>query len=755
MNTTEKSDKINNSNNRSYYIDTFKFVRDLVHGYVYLTKFDFKLIDTIQFQRLKDIRQLTCQNVYPEAHHTRFDHSLGVLELTRQAVKSINENGFIPNSHIGHKQILDEQLQFNASIAALLHDVGHCPYSHLGESEFDGSTIQSKLIDKARNCEKLFTVTYDGKKEKCSLLIEFDKADEGKKKVPGANHEKMSCLMILTKYYDLLCSVENDYENNPQTETSERLSVDFELVIRSILGIPYDVSTPNEELFEENSKKNIVVNLINSRAFDMDRLDYIMRDSLFTGIGAPRIDTNRLFRNMYINNDKEYKIVFTNRAVPALQNMIEARDGLYMYVYNHHTVVLSDFMLSYIFRRLTHNERDLIESVNEITKDIPDGSSEKIATSSTGAQDKPANKTVEANSKSRVGDLGISFGCVSSKDLFSISSIIDGNRSDSDIISLMNSLHTNMHEMIEKAEEYNMLSACKTDHKCAKEKTRTEEDEEHPYIVDYLELLKSHLNMNDKEFSRLKKAKALELRKEAEHAVSNMTRTCKLIDNYKNRVFLKPWWKTNSEFNSFINTNFKDDDIRNKLCEWICNEQNGSVECKEFRSQIAKNVIAITQHLSKDEVKRFIPNMGGLYKSLSDGEFFVIQRSARFFDPETIGALGIAMKNNEILGSPKDVIYKTGDYYVKQLTKVIPQRDYYTMYAKNSFYVFSRRLSEDEGTAEERSRHYRAIEQIFIFVAKTLIREGSRAFNNNYSSKDNKEEKAHKKMCDEYLKAQR
>lgn len=84
--------------NRKYYMDGSKFIRDLVHGYVYLTKFDLTLIDTPEFQRLKDIRQLTCQNVYPSARHTRFEHSLGVLELTRRALTSLNQNGILVNA---------------------------------------------------------------------------------------------------------------------------------------------------------------------------------------------------------------------------------------------------------------------------------------------------------------------------------------------------------------------------------------------------------------------------------------------------------------------------------------------------------------------------------------------------------------------------------------------------------------------------------------------------------------------------------
>lgn len=52
---------------RSYYFDPVKNIRDLIHGYVYLTKFELNIIDTVSFQRLKDVRQLTCQEVYPSA----------------------------------------------------------------------------------------------------------------------------------------------------------------------------------------------------------------------------------------------------------------------------------------------------------------------------------------------------------------------------------------------------------------------------------------------------------------------------------------------------------------------------------------------------------------------------------------------------------------------------------------------------------------------------------------------------------------
>lgn len=97
-----------------------KYVRDPLYGFVGLTENEIKILDTPILQRLRRIRQLAFTHlVYPSANHTRFEHSLGVLHI---ATRMANQLG-----------ISDEDLKI-LRYAALLHDIGHGPFSHVFEA---------------------------------------------------------------------------------------------------------------------------------------------------------------------------------------------------------------------------------------------------------------------------------------------------------------------------------------------------------------------------------------------------------------------------------------------------------------------------------------------------------------------------------------------------------------------------------------------------------------------------------------------
>ncbi|KAJ6351604.1 hypothetical protein OIU78_007504 [Salix suchowensis] len=107
-----------------------KKVRDNVHGNIYLDPLSLKFVDTEEFQRLRDLKQLgLTYMVYPGAVHSRFEHSLGVFSLAGEAVHRIKAQ---QGSELGIDN-LDIQ---TVKLAGLLHDVGHGPFSHMFEHEF-------------------------------------------------------------------------------------------------------------------------------------------------------------------------------------------------------------------------------------------------------------------------------------------------------------------------------------------------------------------------------------------------------------------------------------------------------------------------------------------------------------------------------------------------------------------------------------------------------------------------------------------
>jgi len=102
---------------------------DPIHDFVRVYETELKIIDSPIFQRLRRIRQLSGAHLtYPGAQHSRFEHSLGVMHIAGQAADALNEKGLL-----GSDKIQDIR------IAALLHDIGHGPFSHLFEE-----VLQSK-----------------------------------------------------------------------------------------------------------------------------------------------------------------------------------------------------------------------------------------------------------------------------------------------------------------------------------------------------------------------------------------------------------------------------------------------------------------------------------------------------------------------------------------------------------------------------------------------------------------------------------
>ncbi len=130
-------------------------IRDPVHGFIHLNDTERELIDTEPFQRLRNIKQpgLTCY-IYPGATHTRFEHSLGVMHVATQIVRSILNKHKIEDlaEYLGLANVgyLKDRLETITRLAALFHDLGQPPFSHSSENllEKEHEEYSAEIIEK-------------------------------------------------------------------------------------------------------------------------------------------------------------------------------------------------------------------------------------------------------------------------------------------------------------------------------------------------------------------------------------------------------------------------------------------------------------------------------------------------------------------------------------------------------------------------------------------------------------------------------
>ena len=117
-------------------------IYDIIHGNIEICPLAEKIINTEEFQRLRNIKQLGCCNyVFPSATHTRFEHSIGVYHLSKKYIDILSKNNDNYFTDKDKKCII---------IGGLIHDLGHGPYSHL----FD--EVVSKDINHEYRSIKMF-----------------------------------------------------------------------------------------------------------------------------------------------------------------------------------------------------------------------------------------------------------------------------------------------------------------------------------------------------------------------------------------------------------------------------------------------------------------------------------------------------------------------------------------------------------------------------------------------------------------------
>ena len=257
--------KMNSSAYKLSYtkLNDSKVFRDAVHNYIHVDQpVLLELINSKEMQRLRRIKQLGgTHQVYQSAEHSRFCHSLGVYFIVRK---------MIFNSEIG--DYINDYDKLTVMCAALLHDLGHGPFSHCFEEAF------------------------------------------------GFNHEEYTIKII-----------NNDSEVHHILENFEP---GFSKKVSSVIAKTH----PNK----------ILIQMISSQ-LDADRMDYLLRDSYFTGTTYGHFDLYRILRVMKVFNNK---IVYKASGVQAIENYILARYHMYWQVYYHPTSRSYEQLLISIFRRM-------------------------------------------------------------------------------------------------------------------------------------------------------------------------------------------------------------------------------------------------------------------------------------------------------------------------------------------------------------------------------------------------------------------
>ena len=250
--------------------DDHKIIRDPIHGNIRVDGVFLDLVETPEIQRLYNIKQLGLAHlVFPGAHHTRLEHSLGAYMMAYKATKKLN---------------LDRNEKEMVVGAALLHDIGHGPFSH---------TLESIL----RN------------------TLDVDHVDLTEKLIFGE--------------YDIFNPEEREFIASPSVhDILDKNSIDQKKLVNIIKG--------------KTHEKPYLSQLLNS-AIDVDQLDYLVRDAYYTGVAYGMIDIERFLQTLTISNDK---LAVKRKGVGVVENILMARALMYSSVYFHKTARIAELMLS-------------------------------------------------------------------------------------------------------------------------------------------------------------------------------------------------------------------------------------------------------------------------------------------------------------------------------------------------------------------------------------------------------------------------
>jgi len=311
-----------------------KLFMDPVHGYISVpVDYCEQFVDTFIFQRLRYIAQTsTICHVFPSARHDRFIHSLGVFHLGRKLYQALLDN--TKDDDEISTILKDDKLKNSFLVACLMHDCGHSPFSHIFEKYYNENPCNKTEKQKHKKGHADFNKCFDNKIPLENGLSQFP-----------SDHEIMSAAVLKTHFSDK--KIEGDW--------------DCELSARMILGRRYPEVTSTEDSIKI---KNVLIDLLNGYPCDVDKLDYIIRDSWTSGVKSGAIDISRLlYSATLVRNKKDIQFAYKKSAISVIHAVIDARNYIYKWVTRHHTAVYYSIILDEALKELWGKLGNVLEKM--------------------------------------------------------------------------------------------------------------------------------------------------------------------------------------------------------------------------------------------------------------------------------------------------------------------------------------------------------------------------------------------------------
>lgn len=269
----------------------YEIIKDAVHGYIKIFDHERVIIDSPIFQRLRRIKQNTgADYVYPCATHTRFSHCLGVMHISGFFTEKLLEQ-------IGNvNDAVKARYYFLMRLWGLTHDIGQGPFSHL----FDDV-----------------------------ILSNFD-----------TDHEKIGAEILRT-----YSAFPEDFE--PARDV--RINRDE---VAQLLEVKTIEDWPLTESIGESDVNEKMLFYVGHGAYSADLMDYVLRDSYFTGAGYGNVDWQRL---VYASIPHEDKVWLNTRGEEAFDSLLLARLFMFSTVYYHRTTRAATKVMDYFLRDAQSN----------------------------------------------------------------------------------------------------------------------------------------------------------------------------------------------------------------------------------------------------------------------------------------------------------------------------------------------------------------------------------------------------------------